>query len=154
MSDLQDPRHARLVEWLVTPPSVRVPSTQAGIAEELGVAPRTIRDWQQRDDVRRVWKKQADEVVGDPSKVQEVLETLRQQALDPTHRQYAQCVKTYLEAVDAIKPPDNKLEVKLSKDDLAKFTDDELDARIAAAMADLEMAQRAHSVLDDHAGLE
>jgi predicted transcriptional regulator len=151
MEALQDPRHIRLVEWLVTPPSVREPQTQAGIAKELGVAPRTIRDWQQRDDVRRAWKKEADELVGDPSKVQEVLETLRQQALDPTHRQYAQCVKTYLEAVDAIKPPDNKLELKLSKDELRNFTDDELDARIAAAMADLEMAQRAHQVIGGRA---
>jgi len=153
MSDFSDPRHARLVEWLATPPKMREPRTQAGIAEELGVAPRTIRDWSARDDVRRAWKKQADEVVGDPSKVQEVLEQLRIVALDPTHRQFAQAVKTYLEAVDAIKPPENKLEVKMTREDLKDFSDDELDARIAALMAEQEAVARAHTVLDAPAGL-
>lgn len=152
MEVLQDPRHERLVEWLTTPDAARKefgwPTTQVGIAEELGVSPRTIRSWMDRDDVRRCWADRAEKVVGDPSKVQEVLEQLRTVALDPSHRQYAQAVKTYLEAVDAIKPPETKVAVKLSKDELQQWTDEALDAQIAALVAEQLAVQEAHKVLD------
>lgn len=142
---LSDPRHVKLVEWLTTPPAERVPSTQAGIAQKLGVSPRTIRDWQARDDVRRAWSKTAEAVVGDPSKVQEVLETLRETALDATHRQHTQAAKLYLEAVDAIKPPDKAIEVRLTTEELGRWTDEKLEAAIAEEMA----RQRAEKVLSE-----
>jgi predicted transcriptional regulator len=126
---LPDPKHQRLVEWLTTPPAERAPKTQAGIAEELGVAPRTIRGWMARDDVRRAWAKHAEQIVGDPGKVQEVLETLRRTALDPSHRQHTQAAKLYLEAVDAIKPPE-KNTIVLREKDLSDFTDEELEKAI------------------------
>lgn len=149
--ELADPRHERLVEWLASTDDMRKqvgwPTTQTGIADELGVAPRTIRDWMARDDVRRAWNDRAQDVIGDPSKVQEVLEQLRRVALDPEHRQYAQSVKTYLEAVKAIQPPEQKTEVKLSMSEIANFTDEELDAKIAAQLAEMEAVKAAHQIL-------
>jgi hypothetical protein len=148
MEPLSDVRHEAYLQWLTTPPKERVPNSKNKYAEQIGVHPRTLRDWEAREEFRRAWAKRAEEVIGDPGKVQEVLEVLRQQALDPTHRQYAQAAKLYLEAVEAIKPPDKKVELKIDRDALKDFTDDELDARIAALMAEQQSVARAHTVLD------
>ena len=140
---LPDPRHRQLVEWLCTPPKDRDPVSQRQLAAKLGVAPRTIRSWQVRDDVRRAWSKLSEDIVGDPSKVQEVLETLRQAAIDPSHRQFTQSAKLYLEAVDAIKPPDRSVEVNLSSEAISALSDDKLEAVIAEQIA----MQRAQETL-------
>ena len=151
--ELADPRHERLVEWLASTDDIRKaegwPTTQVGIAEELGVSPRTVRDWMAKEEVRRAWNERAQEIIGDPSKVSEVLENLRLVALDPTHRQYAQAVKTYLEAVKAIQPPETNVNVKLSRDEIAGFMDDELDEKIAALLAEQEAVKSAHQILGD-----
>ena len=126
---LPNPGHRRFVEWLVTPPKERVPSTQKELAEELGVAERTLRHWKVRDDVRRAWEGLSKEVIGDPSRVQEVLEEMRRLALDSESRNQVSAAKLYLEAVEAIKPPD-KNTVVLREKDLADFTDAELEQAI------------------------
>ena len=136
---IQDPRHIRLVQWLCQLPQDREPSTQVALADEIGVSPRTLRDWRGRDDVRRDWKQEAEHIVGDPTNVQEVLEGLRQTALDPTHRQYAQSAKLYLEAVKAIQPPEQNVSVKISQAELAEWTDSELNLAIAKAIAESGM---------------
>jgi len=132
---LPEPKHRRLVEWLTTPPKERVPESQRKLADELGVAPRTIRSWMARDDVRRAWAKMSEHIVGDPSKVQEVLETLRAVAINPDHRQFTQSAKLYLEAVDAIKPPDRNVEVNLSSEAISALSDEKLEAVIAEQIA-------------------
>ena len=132
---LPEPNHRRLVYWLCTAPADRVPKTQQGIADELGVSPRTIRSWMVRDDVRRAWSKMSDDIIGDPGKVAEVLEALRATALDPSHRQFTQSAKLYLEAVDAIKPPDRGVEVKLTTTQISEMSDDKLDALVAEEIA-------------------
>lgn len=139
--ELSDPRHKRLVQWLCQLPQDRDPKTQVALGEELGVSSRTIRDWMARDDVRRAWKDQAEKIVGDPTNVQEVLEGLRQVALDRTHRQYVQSAKLYLEAVKAIEPPEKKVAVKISHEELAEWTDDDLDIAIAKAIAESQNYQ-------------
>lgn len=132
---LPEPNHRRLVFWLCTPPKDRVPKTQQGIADELGVSPRTIRTWMVRDDVRRAWAKMSDDIIGDPGKVAEVLEGLRATALDSTHRQYTQAAKLYLEAVDAIKPPDKGATVNLTMGQIEEMSDEKLDALVAEEIA-------------------
>lgn len=117
-------------------PQDREPATQQELADELGVDPRTIRNWMKRDDVRRAWKKEAEDIVGDPTNVQEVLEGLRKIAKDPTHRQYVQAAKLYLEAVKAIQPPEQNVSVKISREELAEWSDEDLDKAIAQAIAE------------------
>jgi len=139
---LGDHRHIQLVEWLTTPHALRVeqglPTTQVAFAESVGASPRTVRTWMQRDDVRKAWSKQADLVVGDPQNIQEVLEEMRDLALDRSNGKQVQAAKLYLEAVDAIKPKDNTVEVKISTEQIREMSDDELDRKIAEQMAIME----------------
>ena len=113
-------------------------------AESMGVSPRTVRDWMARDDVRRVWKKRADEIVGDPQKVADVIEEMRQLALDRTQGKQVQAAKLYLDAVDAITPKEREAGAS-DPGAIEQLTDEQLDARIAEAMA----MMRAKEVLSD-----
>ncbi len=126
---LDDPRHQRLVDWLTTPKQERVPSTAKQLAVELGVSERTLRDWKERPQIREQWEDQARKVVGSPERAQDVLEAMYQRAIDSTDAKQVQAAKLYLEAIEAIKPP--TVEVR-SVSDLAKVSDDELQAMIAA----------------------
>ena len=60
---------------------------------------------------------------------------MRQTAIDPSHRQFTQSAKLYLEAVDAIKPPDRSVEVNLSAEAISALSDDKLEAVIAEQVA-------------------
>lgn len=126
---LEDPRHQRLVDWLTTPKTERKPSTAKELAVELEVSERTLRDWKERSYIRAAWEEQAKVVVGSPERAQDVLEAMYQRAVDPLDAKQVQAAKLYLEAIDAIKPP--TVEVR-SVSDLAKVSDDELQAMIAA----------------------
>jgi hypothetical protein len=148
---LGDHRHVQLVEWLTTPDAVRrelgLPLTQVAFAESLGVSPRTVRDWKAREDVRKAWSKQADLVVGDPSNIQEVLEEMRSLALDRQNSKQVQAAKLYLEAVDAVKPKAEAVEVKFSMDQIRQLSDEELDRKIVEQMA-IRAAEDAVSGVD------
>jgi hypothetical protein len=126
---LEDPRHQRLVDWLTTPKQERQPATAKDLARELGVSERTLRDWKERSYIREQWESQAKKVVGSPERAQDVLEAMYQRAIDSTDAKQVQAAKLYLEAIEAIKPP--TVEVR-SVSDLAKVSDDELQAMIAA----------------------
>lgn len=138
----EDARKERLLQWLVTPPSERVPATQVELAEEIGVTPRTLRDWRANAQFRGVWEQQAKRVIGDPSNVQEVLEEMRKLALIRSiekgvdkdgqqlygqNTQQVQAAKLYLAAVDAIRPPEADAAAKKA----AEMSDAELEALIA-----------------------
>jgi uncharacterized protein YunC (DUF1805 family) len=127
---LSDPRHVRLVEWLTTPPSLREPSTKQELAEELGVATRTLRDWQTKPEVRKAWEVRAVEVAGEPDRVQRVLDELYATATDRTSRGHVAAAKLYLEAVDAIKPPEQSVTVRGVRS-VDELSDAELEALIA-----------------------
>lgn len=126
---LEDPRHQRFVDWLTTPKSERQPAMLKDLASELGVSDRTLRDWKERPAIRAVWEEQAKKVVGSPERAQDVLEAMYARAVDSTDPKQVQAAKLYLEAIEAIKPP--TVEVR-SVSDLAKVSDDELQAMIAA----------------------
>jgi len=126
---LEDPRHQRFVDWLTTPKSERQPVTMKELAVEFGVSDRTLRDWKERPAIRAVWEEQAKKVVGSPERAQDVLEAMYQRAVDSSDPKQVQAAKLYLEAIEAIKPP--TVEVR-SVSDLAKVSDDELQAMIAA----------------------
>lgn len=133
-----DPRKLRLLEWLTTPKEQRTQS-QNKLAEELGVSPRTIRDWKADATFRALWEKEAKDIIGEPEKVAEVIEEMRQLALDRTTAPSARvsAAKVYLEAVDGIKPP----AVDLAAKKAAELSDAELQALIAQ-VAQQELAER------------
>lgn len=126
---LEDARKLRLLNWLITPPGMREPSSQNALAEELGVSSRTIRDWKQAPVFRALWEKQAKDIVGDPEKVQRVLEMLYDTALDTTNARHVKAAELYLKAVDGIKPP----EASLAEKKAAELSDNELEALLAEA---------------------
>lgn len=129
VSTLEDPRHQRFVDWLTTPKGERQPKLLRDLASELGVADRTLRDWKEKPAIRAVWEEQAKKVVGSPERAQDVLEAMFARAVDASDPKQVQAAKLYLEAIEAIKPP--TVEVR-SVSELAKVSDDELQAMIAA----------------------
>jgi len=109
----------------------------------LGVSSRTLRNWKQEPLLRTAWDQLSKHVIGDPSKVQEVLEEMRQLALArhigvgtnkdgvevfERNTQQVAAAKAYLAAVEAIKPPSADLGAKAA----AELTDAELEAMLAA----------------------
>jgi predicted xylose isomerase-like sugar epimerase len=123
-----DARKLRLLEWLTTVPSERSPRTKGGLADELGVSARTLRDWQAKDEFLREWEKRAREVAGDPERTQRVLDALFQTGVDSEHRQHVQAAKTFLEAIGAIKPHVQQVEVSGG---VQQLSDEQLSALIA-----------------------
>jgi hypothetical protein len=139
---LQDARKIALLDWLCTPKPKRDPQTTVAMAEKLGVSPRTIRDWKGDPTFRALWDKQSKDVIGDPDKVAEVLEELREMALRPVEEFRSEgakvaAAKTYLDAVDGIKPP----AVDEARKRVAELSDEELRAMIAQE-AQRELAGR------------
>lgn len=136
---ITDPNKLRLVEWLCTPRPLRVPLTQKELAAELGVQDRTVRYWMKDPLVRAQWEVEAKRAVGDPGKVQEVIEALRAGALDGDESLSARvrAADVYLKAVDAIRPA----VVDVASKRAAEMSDDELRALVAEA-AQVELRGR------------
>lgn len=73
----EDPRKQRLMEWLMTfPKSERVPSSKGKLAEELGVAERTMSGWQASADFKDMHKKLMAERQGSPEKLDMMVHSL------------------------------------------------------------------------------
>lgn len=134
MEELSDPRHVRLLEWLTTAPSERVPATKSGLADELGVSARTLRHWQAQEGFVRVWERRVREVAGTPERTQLVLDTLFAAATDSSNRSQVQAAKLFLEAIDAIRPPEVQVSVRRVASELS---DAELDLLLAEGAAQL-----------------
>jgi len=137
--EITDPLKLRLVEWLCTPPDRRRPRLQKDLAAELAVEPRTLRYWKQDPLVRAAWERTAKRAVGDPDKVQAVIEALRKGALDVEESLSARvrAADVYLKAVDAIRPP----VADSASRKAAEMSDDELRALVAQA-AQEELSSR------------
>jgi hypothetical protein len=140
--ELTDARHLRLVEWLTTAPGLREPRTKEQLADELGVSPRTLRDWQNRPEVRARWEKEAVAVAGDPERTQRILDALYNAATDPEARDRVQAAKAWAEMTGAIKPKPKETQLDASTvQNRGVVTDEALEQLIIeAALA--EKAQR------------
>jgi predicted transcriptional regulator len=125
----EDSRKLRLLEWLTTPESARTPKSQRQLATELGVTETTIRNWKRDDAFRAKWEKESKDLVGEPDKVQRVLEMLYKGALDTTETLAARtrAAHEFLAAVDGIKPP----AVDMAKKSAAELSDAEIEAMLA-----------------------
>ena len=132
----EDARKTKLLHWLLLPKAERQPSSQVKFAEEVGVSPRTIRDWMAHPTFRAVWEKEA-KAVFDPSMVQAVIDRMYAHALDDTSPKQAKAWELFLKTVDALRPPQMDMAAKKA----AEMTDAELEAMIAQA-AQSERAQR------------
>lgn len=130
MADLlDDARKIRLLDWLTTPEKDRKPKSQNALATELEVTAKTLRNWKADPAFRLAWEKQAKETVGDPERVQNVLDMLYTGALDSneTLASRTRAAHEFLTAVDAIKPPAASLAAKKA----SELSDAELQAMLA-----------------------
>jgi len=132
---LDDPRHQAVLDWVTTAPAQRDPKTQSALADSLGVAPRTIRDWQARDDFRAAWKARVDALAGSPERTQMLLDQLFSDATDVFNDKRVQAAKLYFEVTKAISPPD--INVNVTSRRAQDLTDDELSAMIAGGASEL-----------------
>ncbi len=124
--NLLDVRKERYVDWLVTVPSERQPSSKQRYADQEGVSVETLRRWEKEPVFRKAWELRSSDVVGSPERAQNVLETLYTQALQGD----VKAASLFLQATNRIQPPQ-----VVVKDDrqLAKVSDEELESLIAAA---------------------
>lgn len=104
---LDDPRHVRLLDWELTPPASRQPSTQQALADELGVSPRTLRDWKESAKFQQAWQVAFKELAGSMERTKTLLDGLYQDAttaLDPGDR--ARAAKLHWDISRQVAPPE------------------------------------------------
>lgn len=138
-----DARKERLLEWLTTPKQLKEeygwPSSTDGIALELGVSRRTIFYWKKDPEFRARWERDARDKIGDPSRVQELLDMLAREAHDQAHPLSArvQAAALVLKETNTLKPSAGAEASRRA----SELSDAELEAMIAEA-AQLEQARR------------
>jgi uncharacterized protein (UPF0147 family) len=128
-----DFRVERVVEWLCTPPADREPRTQKELAEELSMTEKWVSALKNEPVFLRMWEDRYRKVVGNPGKVQEVLQSLQETAADRTDPRQVQAARAYLEAVDVMKP--KRVDVTVTSASAKALTDEQLTEMIAARAA-------------------
>lgn len=130
-----DTRQEHYLNWLLTPPSERIPSSQQKYCDEQGVDPTTVRRWQKKPYFIKEWDRRVEELQGSPERTQRILDALYAKGLDGDVR----AAKLYLEATHRLVPT-KAVEQKVSTSELS---DEELDELIAK-VADREKQQRSN----------
>jgi len=128
-----DFRIQRVVEWLCTPPGEREPRTQNELATEIGKTGSWISALKNDGAFLRLWEDRYRRVVGNPGKVQEVLQSLQETAADRTDPRQVQAARAYLEALDVMKP--KRVDVTVTSTAAKQLTDEQLTEMIAARAA-------------------
>jgi transcriptional regulator with XRE-family HTH domain len=136
---LNDFRVQRFLEWLVTQPSERYPSTQTELAEELGIDRNLLSQWKNDPDFLAEWERFYRKTVGSPERAKSVLDALHETATDRTDPRQVPAARAYLEAIDAIKP--RRVDVTVTKGAAKELSDEELMAMLAER-AEAELAAR------------
>ena len=137
--NLNDFRVQRFLEWLLTAPADRTPSSQRDLADELNVAPGYLTGWKNDPDFLREWERLYRKTVGSPEKAQAVLTELFNTATDRTDPRQVPAARAYLEAIDVMKP--KRLDVTVTKGAAKELSDDDLLA-LLSERAEAELANR------------
>lgn len=74
-------RQQEYIEWLCTPPELRVPSTARDFFRERGMDPSTGRDWRQAPYFVKAWNQRLRSLQVDPANIDAVLTAMRERAL-------------------------------------------------------------------------
>jgi hypothetical protein len=116
---LNDDRHTTLVEWLVARTvGEQHPKTQLLLAESLGVAPRTIRDWMARDDVQARRRELAIQAGGEPERIKQVMDALFEQAIDPDSMKQTAAATVWAKMAGVVVPKEDGRSTKAGASDL------------------------------------
>jgi len=136
---LNDFRVQRFLDWLLTAPADRVPSTQGDLSEELGLHRNQLSQWKNDPDFLAEWERQYRKTVGSPEKAKAVLDSLFETATDRTDPRQVPAARAYLEAIDAVKP--KRVEMTVVKGAAKELSDDDLMSMLAER-AEAELAAR------------
>jgi hypothetical protein len=134
-----DFRVQRVLEWLCTPKGERQPPTQSQLADELSMTPAWVSDLKNNATFLKLWETHYRKTVGNPAKVQEVLQALQETAADRTDPRQVQAARAYLEALDVMKP--QKVDVTVTSQSAKALTDEQLTELIAQRAA-VELLER------------
>ena len=140
---VSDFRKQTFLKWLCTPLKERDPRTISDLADQLGVSRRTLQNWRDDKEFIEEWEKLYIKNIGDPSRKQEIMDTLYRTATDPDDPKHVQAARQYFEIEGSVKPQKMQVEVSGSAKDL---TTEELQ-RIAAMQA----GARLHAIKDEEA---
>jgi hypothetical protein len=124
MAEILDPRQEAFLNWLVTPASGRVPSSQTAYAQQIGVDETTLRRWKNKPAFKAEWEKRVAALQGSPERTQQILDNLFARAMDGDNNS----AKLYLQATGRLAPVQVNVE---HSGKVTELSDSELDALIA-----------------------
>ena len=130
---ITDFRKQAFLEWLCTPASEREPPYLKDIAEQLSVTRRTLTNWKVDPEFLAEWENRYRRTIGNPERVNEVMNTLYRTATDPDDPKHVQAAGKYIDIVEGVRPQKIDVTVKGGAQDLS-------DAQLEAIIA--ERAQR------------
>jgi len=137
--NLLDSRQEQYLNWLLTPPAERVPSSQQKYCDMHNVDPTTVRRWQKKPQFVKEWERRVEELQGSPERTQRLYDALYDKAIEGDVR----AAKLYLEATHRLTPAPVTSSANRAMNELS---DTELDELIAK-MADREKQQRQLKVI-------
>jgi len=119
-----DTRQEKYLQWLMMPPSHRIPKTKQEFADENGLDSSTLRRWDKKPAFRAEWEKRVAELQDSPERTQRLLDALYEAGLNGDNK----AAQLYLQATNRLAPTQIKVEHSQS---ISELSDAELDALIA-----------------------
>lgn len=135
---INDWRKQKFLDWLCTAKDDREPLLLKDFAETLQIERRTLTNWKVDPEFLAAWEAHYRKTIGSPERAQTVLETLYQTATDRDDPKHVTAGVKYLEAIEAVKPPEMKVTVQ---GDASILTDEQLERALAVRAGD-ELASR------------
>lgn len=139
-ASLDDPRHQRLLEWLLTAPAGREPKTLEGFATSQGVSPRTTRDWREKPAFKVAWDAGFKEIAGSRERTKVLIDGLFDDSTSQENSasERTAAAKLYHQITKDIAPPEPVVADSRRAQDL---TDQDLRRLVAQAARD-ELSER------------
>jgi hypothetical protein len=119
-----DTRQEKYLQWLMMPPSHRIPKTKQEFADENGLDSSTLRRWDKKPAFKAEWEKRVAELQDSPERTQRLLDALYEAGLNGDNK----AAQLYLQATNRLAPTQIKVEHSQS---ISELSDAELDALIA-----------------------
>lgn len=130
------PKQKLFLEWLVTPPDLRSPSTQREWCAQNHVATKTATHWRKDPEFRRAWDARLTELQIDPERIDQIMQALYAKASAGSEK----AISMYLDVVREFRPPP-EVDPRELRGELTDLSDEDLEAMIQAHVHD-EIAAR------------
>ena len=131
---ITDWRKQAFLDWLCTPASEREPATMEAFSDTVGMTRRTLSSWKKDDEFLEHWEKRHRATIGNPDRVNEVLNVLYKTATDIDDPKHISAAKEFLNHVEGTRP--QKVDVTVTRADASSLSDDQLMELLASRAAD------------------